>query len=409
MFSVSTDTGANPDLFADRLQPGYYNLHIQGLDGGNLIWLRTNFELMPVPVPQPCEATCSSPIGYWQRNVAGVFGFEEGVTQETLESVESALYLTAQYSPLFRKGIDINAPAPIGAVVPLSAEEANTILQRNKQTYPGGGRAAESMMARALQQNLANWLNLMSGKICKDTYVTLTVAGGPFEGLLPEALWEIQELIFNNGDLERASGMGDQINNALRDQDAEVSTCEDYAAVMPPERQKPSPSTLPQALQAEVSPVYEAEPITCDAPRVNKYAVENPSKEPFYGIKFEYQDGTEVKSSNYDEFRLTVRTRDAALIESVQTEVLAGDNGAVVTLENCQFDGPLPCGEPVMDDSGLFAVYFVGARDHKDGTMTLVFQVQNYAGNALSQVTIGLPNGVIPSAPIDSYESEVCP
>jgi hypothetical protein len=142
---------------------------------------------------------------------------------------------------------------------------------------------------------------------------------------------------------------------------------------------------------------------------VNTYSVENPTDDPFYGLKFEYRAGAEVKDSDYDEFQFTLKSGEAASMASVQMGAQAGENMGLATLEGCQFDGPLPCGEPTMDDSGLFAFHFMGAQDHDDGTMTLVFRVQNYAGSGLSYATIGLPAGVAPSSPEEVYESEVCP
>jgi hypothetical protein len=86
-------------------------------------------------------------------------------------------------------------------------------------------------------------------------------------------------------------------------------------------------------------------------------------------------------------------------------EAKAGTLAGTATLEGCAFDDSLPCGEPVPDENGYFAFYFVGAEDNGDGTMTLTFHVQNFTEQGLSHVSIG----VVPSSPTDRYESEVCP
>jgi hypothetical protein len=97
------------------------------------------------------------------------------------------------------------------------------ILQRDRRSYPGGRDAANSMLARALQQNLAAWLNLGSGKIHPLTPITLEVYGGTFEGTAWEALQEAQSIILNGGDLERAKDLADQFNNL--DFDCDDSPC----------------------------------------------------------------------------------------------------------------------------------------------------------------------------------------
>ena len=150
---------------------------------------------------------------------------------------------------------------------------------------------------------------------------------------------------------------------------------------------------------------------TCEGLRVNQYNVESPTNNPFYGIKFEFSSGTDVKKSDQDEFKITLTEEEAAEMTSVQMEAKAGPNvgSGTVALENCQFDGELPCGEPIMDESGDFAFYFMGATGNDDGTLTLTFVVQNFNANGLSHVTIGLPDGVVPSTPTGSYTSEVCP
>ena len=51
---------------------------------------------------------------------------------------------------------------------------------------------------------------------------------------------------------------------------------------------------------------------------------------------------------------------------------------------------------------------FRGAVDNGNGTMTLTFRVQNNRGGKLEYVAIGLPEGVTPIWPDDTYQSEVC-
>ena len=411
-FTVSTDPSTNPDLLMDELQPGFYNLHIQGLDIHNTVWIRAEYEFADQPPPPLCEASCPRTIGYWKNNVNKVLirGRNRGV-QESQESLELALRNVALMSPLFRHGIDVQNPVPIADPVPLTAEEANMILQRKGNDYTGGRDQANSMLARALQQNLATWLNLASGKVCKDNVLVLQVAGGTFEGSMWDALQEAQDIILNGGDLERAKDIADQINNALWGEDApDDLSCEEYDSVLPPEQQPPPYEEMPEAPTPEPPPNPTVAPETeCENVQTNTYNVENTTNNPFYGIKFEYQSGTEVKDGDYDEFRFTVTAEEAAAMTAVQMEAKAGQNVGMATLENCEFDSPLPCaGEPVPDENGTFAFAFMGAEDNGDGTMTLTFYVYNTTSNGLSHATIGLPEGVVPSSPTGSYQSEVC-
>jgi hypothetical protein len=406
-YSISTDQSSNPDLLADTIEPGFYGLHIEGLDIHNTVWIRVEYEVVPIPPPPPCDATCPRTIGYWKNNVYKVLirGRTKGV-QESRDSIETALRLVAQYSPLFRHGIDVQNPVPIDTVQRLTDDEANMILQRDQKSYPGGKDSANSMLARALQQNLASWLNLMSGKICADTVVVLDAHGGRFEGTVWDALQEAQDIILNGGDLERAKDIGDLINNGLLGEDADTSVCEDYTEVMPPDQQPPPYDELPEAPTPEPPPPPVVE---CTELRQNRYNVENPTNNPFYGIKFEYQSGTEVKDGDYDEFQFTLTADEAAAMTAVQMEAKAGQNVGTAMLEGCQFDQFAPCETVAQDENGYFTFSFVGAIDNGDGTLTLTFHVQNLTGNGLSHATIGLPDGVVPSWPTDSYESSICP
>jgi hypothetical protein len=403
-FVVSTDPNVQADLHADRIIPGFYTWHIDGLDLHNTVWIRANYEITDEPPPPVWpEGTCPRTIGYWKNNVRKVLiqGRTRGV-QESRESLEWALRNVALASPLFRSGIDVNAPVPIASPTRLTDQEANAILQREN---------GNSMLDRALQQNLAAWLNLGSGKIGPNTVVTLDVHGGTFHGTVWEALQEAQNIILNGGDLERAKDIADQINNGLLGEEAETSTCEDYTAVIPPNEQPPDYEDLPEAPTPEPPPNPTPAPeVTCDAPRVNTYNVENPTNNPFHGIKFEYQSGTEVRDGDFDEFTIVLTTEQAAALTNVPMEAKAATNVGQVTLENCAFDQPLPCaGEPVQDENGYFAFTFMGAEDNGDGTMTLTFHVYNFTSHGLSHATIGLPDGVEPTAPTGNYQSEVCP
>jgi hypothetical protein len=283
------------------------------------------------------------------------------------------------------------------------------ILQRDSKKVGYGDCETNSMLARALQQNLATWLNLGTGKAGPTTIVTLNVHGGAFEGTLWKAMQEAQDIILNGGDLERAKDIGDQINNGLLGENAETSVCDDYKPVMPPEKQPPKFNDMPKSPKKDdppdPTPVPEPDPESCAGVRVNQYNVEA-TNNPFAGVKFEYQSGTEVKDGGFDEFKVVVTQEQASALATVQMEAKAGTNVGVVTLEGCDFTSPLPCGgEPVRDENNFFAFYFMGAEDNGDGTLTLTFHVQNMTSNGLSHATIGIPDAQVP----DSYESKVCP
>jgi hypothetical protein len=218
-FVLSTDPSILADAYADEIPAGWYEWHIAGLDMYNTTWIRTNYEIFGVdiqddpqpgpPVWPPAGTYEPRTIGYWKNNVEKVLiqGKTQGV-QETRESLEAALNNIAIMSPLFRSGIDMNNPAPLSDVVRLTDEEANAILQRDN---------GDSMLDRALQQNLATWLNLGSGKIGMDRAINLDLPSGPFSGTVWEALQEAQDIILYHRDdpvlLERAKDIADMINN----------------------------------------------------------------------------------------------------------------------------------------------------------------------------------------------------
>jgi len=363
------------------------------------------------------EGACPRTIGYWKNNVSKILAGRRQGVQESQETLEWALNNVALASPLFRNGLidTLMNPEPIGAIAPLSLADAEMILQRpvgRRSTYPGD---AQSMLARALQQNLASWLNLGSGKLGPTTVVRLNVPGGVFEGTVMEALEEAQTIILNASGpndplLERAKDIGDQMNNGLLGEEAGDSTCADYTVVIPPEAQPPAYEDMPEAPVPPdppmPTPVPTPDPDVCDL-RVNTYGVENTTNNPFYGIKFEYQSGTEVKNGDMDTFQFIVTAEQLAQFTSIQLEAKAANYVGIVTMET-DFTSPIPTGDVAKDDERYFAFYFGGAEDNGDGTFTLTFQVQNMTDRGLSHVTIGLPGGVTPDWPTTTYQSEVC-
>jgi hypothetical protein len=385
-FVMSTDASVEPDLLAERVQPGYYTLHIQGLDMHNLVFVRLNFEICDPedgcgPTPWN-KGGCAMPLQYWKSNVRKVLiqGKTKGV-QETRETLEWALRNAALMSPLFRSGINIYDPEPLGDPVRLSDQEADDILQR------AGGN---TMLDKALQYNLAMWLNLGAGYLDPNAKVHMDVYGGPFDGTNLQALKEAQGLIFAGDEdgLKRARQMAEFIL---------------YGGTY----EEPPKAPIPPA-PAPVEPPPPPDPGTCGA-RINTYVVENPTTSPFYGVKFQFSAGTEVKDGGYDVFKLTLPNDTVAALTSLTLEAIAADAVGQVLLEGIDFTSPLPMGEPIKDANNWFAFYFTGAIDNGDGTKTLAFQVQNFTIAGLGQVTISLPDGVVPSAPTGSYESQVCP
>jgi len=411
-YAISTDPATNPDLVVDDIKPGFYTLHINGLDIHNTVWLRVQYEVADQPPPPTCDATCPRTIGYWKNNVSKTLAGKTNGVQETRESIEAALRLIALSSELYRHGINLADPEPIADPTPLTLEEAEMILQRKKNNYQGAD--SQSMLARALQQNLATWLNWGTGKICDTTQVELNVAGGPYRNRLRAALGETERIMLNGdmANMERAKDIGDQINNGLLGEDAETSVCTDYAQVIPPDKQPPKYDDMPVAPTPEPppnpTPVPPPDPATCAGVRTNTYGIEV-TNNPFYGIKYEYKSGTEIKNGDYDIFEFVVPADVAAAMTQVQMEAKAGqDVGEFVTLQG-KFDQPLPSGEPLMGQNRFFAFSFLGGQDNGDGTFTLTFQIQNMSDHGLSHVTVGLPDGVVPSAPSGNYQSSVCP
>lgn len=410
-FVVSTDPSVAADVPpVSAIKPGMYIINVQGLDLHNFIWLRSNQEFCAdetcgPPVwhePQACPRT----IGYWKNNVKKLFiqNRTNGV-QESKESVQAALRFVALSSTLYRSGINVAAPTAISNPTPLDpATEANRILQKE---------AGNTMLDRALQQNLATWLNLASGKIAANAVISLDWGTGRFEGTVMQALREAESIILNGGDLERAKNIADQINNGRLGEDApDTATCEQTAEKFPKDKQPPKKKDMPKAPKPPTppnpTPAPEPDPATCPVKYSNQYNVENPTNNPFYGIKFNYQSGTEVKNGSYDAFRIVIPTSQLASLTSVQMEAKASTTVGIATL-TCDFSvHNVPCNEPVQDPDGKFAFYYMGAKDNGDGTSTLTFNVQNLTDRGLSHATIGLPSGLVPSNPTTSYTSQVC-
>jgi hypothetical protein len=145
-------------------------------------------------------------------------------------------------------------------------------------------------------------------------------------------------------------------------------------------------------------------PSECANTRTNLYHVENTTNKPFRSIKYEYKSGTEIKSKKWDEFQFTITGEEAAALTQVKIQAKAGRT-ATATIKNCDFAGTATCG-PVTNRRIQFS--FRGAVDNGNGTMTLTFRVQNNRGGKLEYVAIGLPEGVTPIWPDDTYQSEVC-
>jgi len=384
-FTVASSAGSSApfnrdaaDLSAPSLPGGVYAIHIVGLDISNHVWLRTNFYICDPEDgcgPPIWEGGgCALPVSYWRTNFGKLYKNEKaGMVQESKESLEWALRNVALGSLIFRDGINVDAPAAITNATALAPLKALDVL-KGKDRQP---------MARALKHNLAAWLNLGSGKIKPTTPAYLNVTGGYFEGTVWEALKEAESLILNNGDLKRAAELAELIT---------------YGGTF----EEPPKAALPPA-PVPVVPTLPQNPATCGA-RINVYSV-SPATTPFTGVKFQYTSGTEVMNGNYDEFRVTVPADVATALTSVQMEARSAGDVGQVTLQGCNFAGPLPCGDTVKDVNRFFAFYFAGAVDNGDGTRTMIFYVQNFTTTGLTSVTIG----VTPSSPIATYQSQVCP
>ena len=404
-FTMSSDASVNPDLKVEKIQPGFYMVHIKGLDLHNLVFFRTNFEVCdPVDGCGPRvweEASCPRTIGYWKNNVNKIYIQKKtnGV-QESKETLDWALRNVALASPIFRHGINVQAPVAIADPIPLTPEEANLILQRDQKTYPGGKDQANSMLARALQQNLASWLNMASGKIGPTSIVVINVPSGTYEGTMEGALREAENIILNGGNLERAKDIADLINNGKinTDPDGELA-CTTYDNVVPPSKQPPAYGKMPKAPKQDEPPAPE---LVCTAG--NTYTVENTTNNPFYSVKFNFASGTEVKEGGYDTFTYTLPADMVAAMTSMQVEVKAATDSRTYDLA-CDFTSVAGC-DAVSDDA--YEVMFGGALDNGDGTYTLMFTVTVYGQHGLSHVSFSLPEGQTAGGLNGSYTSDVC-
>ncbi len=287
-FTLTTDPAyENPDMLVERIQPGFYALQVVGLDLHNLAFLRTDMEVCDInsgcgPCVWPgCNATDSCPrtIGYWKNNAKKVYGGKTNGVQEGLETLDWAVKSVALQSPIYRNGLvssltDKNATTvkAIATAAPLTKDEVQAILQ--KKTKLGN-----SMLGRALQQNLATWLNLASGKISDNSIVTIEKDGNViFEGTMMEALLEAQNIMLNGGDIERAKDIADMINNGQITGDVDSDTenvdaagnvsCSIYGVSIKKEKQPKKYDELPKPpVPTDIPPVVE-EP-TCSMPGTN--------------------------------------------------------------------------------------------------------------------------------------------
>jgi len=382
-FDISISDDSDADIKTDKFSGGFHIFHIQGLDLHNLVFFRVNFDVCDAEDgcgPQPWTGGhCALPVSYWKRNVNRALILNKNTNvQETKQSLTWALRNTALASKVMRNGINTGAPAAIDAPNPLDKNEANAILSMSN---------GNELMDRTLMQLLTAWLNVTSGKVGPDIKIHMNMNSGEFDGTVMDALHEVEDIILNGGELKRARDLALGINNGG------TLTLYEEAAL---------PPVLP------VVPDYiPVDPASCGA-RENSYAVENPAADPFYGVKYTYQSGTEIKDSELDLFQYTLPSDVVAAMSTVQIAAQAGDLNGQVALAGCDFTSPLVCGEPVADDTNTFSFQFFGATDNGDGTITLTYMVQNLSGNPLSTVTIGLPETVIPSNPVDTYTSQVC-
>ncbi len=382
-FDITIGDGIDADVRTDRFTGGFHLLHIQGLDLHNLVFFRVNFDVCDAEDgcgPQVwTDGHCALPVSYWKRNVNRVLILNKNTNvQETKESLTWALRNTALASKIMRNGINTGAPGAIDAANPLSKEEANAILAMSR---------GNELMDRTLMQLLSAWLNVTSGKVGPDIKIHMAMKSGDFDGTVLQALHEVEDIILNGGELKRARDLAVGINNG-----GTLTLYEEAA--------------LPPALP--VVPDYiPMDPATCSA-RENTYVVENPAADPFYGVKYTYQSGTEIKDSEMDLFQYTLPADVVAAMSTVQIAAQAGDLIGQEALAGCDFTSPLVCGDPVTDDTGAFGFQYFGATDNGDGTITLTYMVENLSGNPLNAVTIGMPDTLVPSTPAGTYTSRVC-
>lgn len=247
---------------------------------------------------------------------------------------------------------------------------------------------------------VANTFNERAG----DPLADVMVAVGEFKAALPSITGHTiaiqaagREGVFNDEILRYAAAeLGGQFYTS---QDAETLQNALQAAIL-----VSSCGTTPGG--GDTPPGPTPEPGTCTNLRTNTYNVENTTRNPFYGIKFNYTSGTEIKGGAYDEFTFVLTKAQAEGMRSMELEAKAATAQEQVTLRGCNFSQPTPCATV---STRRYAFTFLGATDNGDGTLTLTFKVENGAARGLSHVTFGLPAGVKPSQPPSgNYQTEVC-
>ena len=403
VFSMTSNPALYPDadcVLPAQLTPGTYSLVVKGLDMHNTMWLRLPVcDLVDGCGPSITSGTCPRTIGYWKNNVKKVLiSHQTNGVQETPESLDKALKFIATFSPLYRSGINLASPAAIADPgVRLTDQEAYVILMRGAQgaDYPGD---KNTMLARALQQNLASWLNLASGKVGGNTVVKLSRDGSTivFEGTLWDALQTAQAIMLNPAstaaELERAKEIGDLINNGLLGEDAASSACYDYEDVIPPDEQKPREEFEKPNNPKNENPVpVEDTPIdqtVCTTG--NTYNIENTTNNPFYSVKFNAAGGTEISNGKSEFFQFALPKSVVAGMTSMQVEVKAATNSQVITLA-CDFTDSIGCGT-VNSIDNEYSVTFLGATESGDNYI-LTFQVYVESKFALSHASFELPQG----------------
>jgi hypothetical protein len=441
-FVVSTiPDDPDADLLTHAIEPGFYNMSIQGLDVANAVYLRTNFAICDPD--EGCgftpwvEAACPRTIGYWKNNFKKVQAAlpktsGDNTPKGAQESQNSLLYglnIVSQSSKIFRSelvsGTTVNVSDLSGsAATPLTMDQGYTILMRG-----AGGKGVtyfsnldrKTMLARALQQNLATWMNLATGKINGTAVVVIPLPDNPYEGSLIGALREAEDLILLGDDasLERAKNIADYINNnqftddsgdteSAIESSAEPLACGVYndsdKGSTPSDKQPPKMKDMPKAPKHESPDEVQVIAPICTAGG-NTYTVENTTNNPFYSVKFNFASGTEVKEGSADTFKYTLPTDVVAAMTNMQVEAKAATDSRIYDLA-CDFTSPLGCGEPVLDE--LYAVSFDGALDNGDGTTTLTFTVYVKGQHGLSHVAFSLPEGQTAGGVDANYTTEIC-
>jgi len=255
--------------------------------------------------------------------------------QESPETLDWALKNVASGSRLFRTGINVQAPAAIANPVRLTDQEADLILQRDQKTYPGGKTQANSMLARALQQNLppgSTWGLARLGRTlgcyyCPQRHLRSTMLG---------ALQTAEAIILSNttAKMEYAKDIADMINNGQVNADppsnidsAGKPGLQPLRHGAPPAKQPPALDKMPKAPKQEEPKQSEPGPAPSCSPG-NTYTVENATENPFHSIKFNFASGNEVKNGGSDVFKYTLPADVVAAMTSMQVEAKAATESA---------------------------------------------------------------------------------